>query len=147
MAITQAEIEAAAKAMMENMFAIHELPLSDALWQSYQETAKAALEAAEHARRNRMTENRMTLRERLENPAWVHDFVGEPRLAPDITQATMKEAAARIIELETVINRYLADDFSCNGGALRMFEAVMESKKPAPATIDPCADSGTQPED
>ncbi len=32
----------------------------------------------------------------------------------------------RIRELEGVIKRYLADDFSCNGGAQRMFEAVME---------------------
>lgn len=31
----------------------------------------------------------------------------------------------RVKRLETAINRYLADDFSCNGGAEQMFNEAM----------------------
>ena len=47
---TEAEIEAAAKAMMECMFAPHELPLDAELQQLYRITAAAALAAAEKVR-------------------------------------------------------------------------------------------------
>jgi hypothetical protein len=43
---TQAQIEAAANAMIDCMFAPHELPIDDELWCKYFETAKAALTAA-----------------------------------------------------------------------------------------------------
>jgi hypothetical protein len=43
---TQAQIEAAANAMIDCMFAPHELPLEGELWCKYLETAKAALTAA-----------------------------------------------------------------------------------------------------
>lgn len=44
--IPQAEIEAAAEAMMESMFAPHELPLNAGLRAKYRNTARFALEAA-----------------------------------------------------------------------------------------------------
>lgn len=43
---TLAQIEAAALAMIGEMFAEHELPVGDDLWYKYLETAKAALIAA-----------------------------------------------------------------------------------------------------
>jgi hypothetical protein len=48
--MTEAEIKAAADAMMECMFAPHELPLPADLQERYLETARAALEAAERVR-------------------------------------------------------------------------------------------------
>lgn len=47
---TQAEINAAAEAMMVSMFAPHELPLDAELRAKYKRTARSALEAAEKAR-------------------------------------------------------------------------------------------------
>lgn len=46
MKIPQAQIEAAAKAMEQEMFAPHELPLDDELHAKYLDTAEAALAAA-----------------------------------------------------------------------------------------------------
>lgn len=43
---TNEQIEAAAMAMILEMFATHELPVSDDLWHLYYETAHAALKAA-----------------------------------------------------------------------------------------------------
>ena len=43
---TEQEIEAAARAMTECMFAPHELPIEGELWENYLWTAKAALTAA-----------------------------------------------------------------------------------------------------
>jgi hypothetical protein len=42
----QAQIDAAARAMTECMFAPHELPITGELWEKYLWTAKAALTAA-----------------------------------------------------------------------------------------------------
>lgn len=46
MKITQEMVEAAAWAMIANMFAEHELPVDDELWRKYCGTARAALVAA-----------------------------------------------------------------------------------------------------
>ena len=47
---TEAEVEAAADAMVICMFAPHELPIEGELWDKYLSTARAALEAAAKVR-------------------------------------------------------------------------------------------------
>jgi hypothetical protein len=65
--------------------------------------------------------NIMTLIERLRNPEWNN----RERLFTDMTMA-----ADRIEQLETAINRYLAGDYSCNGGAEELFEgAIAKAEK------------------
>lgn len=44
--ITHGEVEAAAAAMVADMFAPHEMPISEDLWDKYYATAAKALEAA-----------------------------------------------------------------------------------------------------
>jgi hypothetical protein len=48
--ITDAEVEAAAAAMLLQMFAPHELPVDERLWRKYLDTASAALTAAAQVR-------------------------------------------------------------------------------------------------
>ena len=43
----------------------------------------------------------------------------------DPLDAEIEQLRARIDRLETAINRYLADDFGCNGGAQIMFEEAL----------------------
>ena len=68
---------------------------------------------------------RMTLVARLRNPAWA-PLPGQARqLEIERTVADMQEATTRIDRLETAINRYLAGDTHCNGGAQIMFEEAI----------------------
>lgn len=67
----------------------------------------------------------MTLVERLRNPQWKTLGLGQAEMDAPAARRDMTLAAARIEALENAINRYLADDFSCNGGAEIMFEEVM----------------------
>jgi hypothetical protein len=71
-----------------------------------------------------MSNEQMTLIERLRNPQWVGSH-SNIQLHIDVTVANMDAAAARIERLETAITRYLADDFGCNGGAMAMFEEAL----------------------
>lgn len=50
---TEAEVEAAAKEMIVEMFAPHELPVDDDIWYQYVRTARAALEAAAKVRKGK----------------------------------------------------------------------------------------------
>lgn len=63
----------------------------------------------------------MTLVEMLNNPQ--RKAGGE--LDGPFNERVMARGAARIDHLETAINRYLADDFHCNGGAIELFETAM----------------------
>lgn len=73
----------------------------------------------------------MTLVERLRNPSWTTPD-SQTTLDVGRTRSDMDAAARRIEKLETVINLYLADSFSCNGGAQSMFEAAL-SDEPLPS--------------
>jgi hypothetical protein len=72
-----------------------------------------------------MPEEPMTLIDRLRNPHWENLPGGARRLHIEDTLADMGESAARIERLETAINRYLAGDTHCNGGAQLMFEEAI----------------------
>lgn len=79
-----------------------------------------------------MTDEPMTLVDRLLNPQWVHSNTSfePPQLDIEQTRKDMQEAAGRICQLETAIFRYLAGDYSCNGGAEQLLsEAVGKSQR------------------
>ena len=57
MQITHGMVEAAATAMILEMFAPHELPVDEELWHKYYETARLALKAALEAAPERETDN------------------------------------------------------------------------------------------
>ena len=66
-------------------------------------------------------EDQMTLKERL--LAVQRNDDGSMSDAVNID--AMETAASEIQRLRATIERYLADDFSCNGGAQKMFEAAL----------------------
>lgn len=70
-----------------------------------------------------MTVAAMTLVERLDNPQWRHEPGDTPQLDVDRTLADMASAAEEIRAMRLAIDRYLAGDYGCNGGAEALFEA------------------------
>lgn len=71
-----------------------------------------------------MTES-MTLIERLNNPNRGEDGT----LTDAVNIDAMRLAASEIARLRSVIDAYLAERWSCNGGAQMMFEAAIRDCK------------------
>jgi len=103
--ITDAEVEAAATAIVAEMFAPHELPISDEIWNKYRRVASAAFTAAAQAREKEVMplEQAVGLHERTTPisdtpPGPAPDTQGRAKIAN--REALLKIAADSIATLE-----------------------------------------------